>query len=53
MNELFERMFREQSDAPEFIVNDLLVKGADGEYWHPQTRIAFKWFQLEVQANEQ
>lgn len=50
MHELFERLFREQSNSPEFIVNDLLVKGADGEYWHPQTRIAFKWFQLGLLA---
>jgi hypothetical protein len=50
VKELFEQVFRNMSEAPEFITNDLLVKGADGEYWHQKTRDAFKWFQLGLLA---
>lgn len=40
----FEAFYREQSDRPVFIVNDMLVKDADGEYFHLATRTAFKFF---------
>lgn len=46
MEQEFEEAFRAQSDAPDFIINDLLVKGADGQYWHQKTRDAFKWFKI-------
>lgn len=42
--EAFEALYRANSESPDFIINDMLVKGADGEYWHQATRTAFIWF---------
>lgn len=44
INKMFEAFYREQSESPVFIVNDMLVKDADGEYFHLATRTAFKFF---------
>lgn len=42
--ELFEAAYRAQAKSPVFIVDDALLKGADGEYFHLATRTAFKFF---------
>lgn len=44
INELFEAAYRAQAKSPVFIVDDALLKGADGEYFHLATRTAFKFF---------
>lgn len=42
--QLFEAAYRTQAKSPVFIVDDALLKGADGEYFHLATRTAFKFF---------
>lgn len=44
--ELFEAAYRAQATSPVFIVDDVLVRGADGEYFHLATRTAFKFFKM-------
>lgn len=44
VNKMFEAEYRAQARSPVFIVDDALVKGADGEYFHLATRTAFKFF---------
>lgn len=44
INKMFEASYRAQARSPVFIVDDALVKGADGEYFHLATRTAFKFF---------
>lgn len=45
-SQLFEAAYRAQATSPVFIVNDMLVKDADGEYFHLATRVAFNFFKL-------
>lgn len=46
VNKMFEAAYRAQATSPVFIVNDMLVKDANGEYFHLATRAAFKFFKL-------
>lgn len=46
INKMFEAAYRAQTTSQVFIVNDMLVKDADGEYFHLATRAAFKFFKL-------
>ena len=46
INKMFEAAFRAQATGPVFIVNDMLVKDADGEYFHLATKQYFKFFKL-------
>lgn len=44
--ELFEAAYRAQSTGPAFIVDDALLKDADGNYFHLATRQYFKFFKM-------
>lgn len=48
----FEQLFRAaRSEDPEFITNDLLVKGANGEYWNAGTQTKYEWFKVGQAQN--
>lgn len=47
---LFEQQYRANSTSPIFIVNDQLLTGADGQYFHKHVRAEFDTFEAQQQA---
>lgn len=50
MRALFEQQYRANSTSPIFIVNDQLLVGADGLYFHKHVRAQFDAFDAQQQA---
>lgn len=50
---LFEQQYRANSTSAIFIVNDQLLTGADGKYFHKHVRAEFDAFEAQQQATVQ
>lgn len=50
---LFEQQFRANSKSSAFIVNDQLLPGADGQYFHKHIREQFEAFEAQQAVMQQ
>lgn len=53
MRALFEQQYRANSTSSIFIVNDQLLTGADGKYFHKRVRDQFEAFEAQQAAVQQ